>query len=352
MHEIILRIFFSGLMAFVPGQDGKELTVLVINAAHGTKLADGSELSHHTPILLVRASKCEPAPCRADDPNIGTVLFGGPTPERAGDSLAKAVAGGGAWLLKSSDLSLPGATAPLQISATRRSTASGKPDPVPHDATEREDFSWVPRLGAITPGIGEVKPELLGKHPPASLIAARFHLNSGRVITYSVIPVDKKVRPIHFNTAPGAADASFTQALANWVEVEVRIQGDAVELVDDNFETGVKQTRKFVPQNNVVEMAILNFPSFVSKPADAKPPIPKRGQHFEVYYDLVTNPPSPGQRPVPEVGDMKPSDPQVDWNSLHSKEPFSPLLEALNMNPRGKKKSPYDMTLCPGSQVP
>jgi len=352
VHEIILRIFFSGLMAFVPSKDGKELTVLVVSAPHGARLADGNELTHHTPILLVRAGKCEPAPCPARDPKIGKFLFGGPTAERAGASLARAVSGGGAWLLGSSDLSLPGATAELEISATRKSTASGAPDVVPHTPKEREDFSWVPRLSAIAPGIGRIKPELLGDHPPASLIAARLRLRSGRVITYSVIPVDKKVRPIRFNTAPGAPDAPFTQALANWVEAEVRIQGDAVELVDTNFETGAQRTFKFAPQNNLVEMAILNFPPLVHLAPDVSRPVPKRGQHFEVYYDLVTNPPAPGQRPVPEVGDMKPSDPQVDWIPLHSNEPVSPLLDALSMSPRGKRKSPYDITLCPGSQIP
>src|SRR4051794_32411425 len=104
MSEVILRIFFSGLMAFVPSKDGKELTVLLVNTPHQMKLSDGALLPHHRPMLLARAGSCEPAPCPTRDPAIATLLFSGTTPARAADSLARAVAGGGAWTLASSDL--------------------------------------------------------------------------------------------------------------------------------------------------------------------------------------------------------------------------------------------------------
>lgn len=341
-------------MAFVPSKDGKELTVLVVNTSHEMKLGDGTRLPHHTAILLARASTCEPAPCPARDAAIARLLFNGMTGERAADSLQAAVGGGGAWVLSSSDLSLPEARAPLDIrSDARGRTVKGAAQSVPMTPDERTDFSWVPHLTAIAPGIGEIKPELLGKHPPASLVASRFRLSSGSVITYSMIRVDGKVRPIHFNVAPGAPDVPFTQALANWVEVEIHVPGDAVELLETNFQTGAKRTIKLLPQQGVVEMAVLNLPPFVAPVAGAKQPLPKRGQHFEVYYDLMTAPPAVGQRPVPDLPTvMNASDPQVEWGSLHPQEPWSPLLDRLGMNPRGKKKSPYDLSLCPGSRIP
>ena len=52
MHDVVLRIFFSGLMAFVPSKDGKELTVLVVNTSHAMKLAVKRELALHNPALL------------------------------------------------------------------------------------------------------------------------------------------------------------------------------------------------------------------------------------------------------------------------------------------------------------
>lgn len=353
MHDVILRIFFSGLMAFVPSKDGKELTVLVVSGSHSMQLADGTAMPLHMPILLARASHCEePKPCPSDE-KIAKFLFG-KSPDRAADSLRAAVLGGGAWQLSSSDFSLPGATAPLDVRRNARGrTAEGRPLQVPTTSREREDFSWVPDLTAIAPDSGEIKPELLGEHPPAGLIAARFRLRSGSVITYAMIRVDGKVRPIHFNVAPGAAQVPYAQAAANWVEAEIHIPGDAVELVETNFQTGAERTIKLRPVNGVVELAVLNFPPFVAPAPDAKPPLPKRGQHFEVYYDLMTTPPAKGQRPVPDLPkDMEASDPQAEWAPLHPKEPWSNLLESLGMNPRGKKKSPYDLTLCPGAQIP
>ncbi|HEX7677999.1 MAG TPA: hypothetical protein VF713_07745 [Thermoanaerobaculia bacterium] len=355
MHDVILRIFFSGLMAFVPSKDGKELTVLVVSGSHSMQLADGTAMPLHMPILLARASHCEdPDPCPASDPTIAKFLFAGKPAERAADSLRAAVLGGGAWQLSNSDFSLPAATAPLDVRRNARGrTAKGQPLQVPRTAKERADFSWVPDMTSIAPDSGEIKPELLGEHPPAGLIAARFRLRSGSVITYSMIRVDGKVRPIHFNVAPGAAEVPYAQAAANWVQAEIHVPGDAVDLVETNFQTGAERTIKLRPVEGIVELAVLNFPPFVAPAAGSKQPLPKRGQHFEVYYDLMTTPPAKGQRPVPDLPkDMEALDPQSEWSPLHPQEPVSNLLEHLGMNPRGKKKSPYDLTLCPGAQIP
>lgn len=342
-------------MAFVPSKDGKELTVLVVSTSHNMKLADGAVMPLHTPILLARAAHCvDPAPCPASDPQIAKFLFNGASPERAADSLQAAILGGGAWQLTSSDFSLPGATAPLDVRSNARGRmANSLPLAVPNTPKEREDFSWVPDLTAIAPGIGEIKPELLGEHPPAGLIAARFRLRSGSVITYSMIRVDGKVRPIHFNVAPGATDVRFAQAVANWVEAEIHVPGDTVDLVETDFQTGEKRTIKLRPQGGVVELAVLNFPPFAAPAPGSVQPLPTRGQHFEVYYDLMTTPPAIGERPVPDLPkDMKASDPQADWGALHPQERSSELLDHLGLNPRGKKKSPYDLSLCPGTQIP
>ena len=34
VNSFILKLFFTGLMAFVPSQDGKEVTVLLLNVDH------------------------------------------------------------------------------------------------------------------------------------------------------------------------------------------------------------------------------------------------------------------------------------------------------------------------------
>ncbi len=354
MSEVILRIFFCGLMVFVPSKDGKELTVLVVNGSHTMKLSDGTPLPNHLPILLARAGSCEPAPCPARDSAIAQFLFSGKSTEKAADALQAALAGGGAWQLSSSDLSLPAVPAPLEILTNARGrTATGAPNPVPTSAAERADFSWVPHLTDIVPGIGEIRPELLGEHPPGALVAARLRLRSGSVITYSMIRVDGKVRPLHFRASESSPDVPYAQALANWEEAEIHVRGDVVEIVDTNFETGATRTMKLHGQGKVVEMALLNLPPFMAPAAGAKPPLPKPGRHFELYYDLMTTPPENAKRPIPQLPrKMNASDPQVDWASLHPRQAlWSDLLEQLGMSPRGKK-GPYDLALCPGSQFP
>lgn len=350
--DFVLRIFFSGLILFSPSKDGKELTVLLVNTPHATKLADGTLLPHHMPLLVARARSCEPE-CAARDAAIAQFLFAGKGVDAASDALQAAVLGGGAWQLSGSDLSLRGAEAPLNIVTNSRGRkADGSLEAIPTTAAEREDFSWVPKMSDVLGGSVAVRPELLSDHPPAALIAARLRLHSGRVFTYSVIRVDGKVRPIHFRTSETAPDASFAQALAGWAEAEIHIPGDVVEVVDQNLNTGAKRSMKLHPQEGVVEMAILNLPPFKEPSPDAAAPLPKPGQHFEAYYSLLAALPAPAKRVVPHLPrTLAASDPQVDWVALHPRDAlWSDLLEKLGLSPRSR--APYDLVLCPMSQVP
>ena len=56
--EFILRIFFSGLMALIPSEDGTELTVLLLNVEHAHHVSDGTTLAQHKPLLVARAGNC------------------------------------------------------------------------------------------------------------------------------------------------------------------------------------------------------------------------------------------------------------------------------------------------------
>lgn len=347
MHGFVLKIFFSGLIVFLPNSDGKELTVLLVNTPAHYALADGAALAHHRALVVARAGLCEG--CTADDDaSIAQFLFGSQnqTPAQALKSFHQAIAGGGAWELSGSDLTLIGPSGPLAI----RNGARAKKHAVPADAAEREDFSWIASLKNIAPSAGGLKAGLTGKQvPPPGLIAARLTLNSGKVFTYSVIRVGGKVRPIHFRKPSGKGpEAAYAQAMANWVEADIQVPGEVVELKETSF-TDPKQTRsmKLHPQNGVVELAVLNLPPFQAPPRDAEPPVPTAGQHFQVFYDLVRKPPAPAERLVPHVAaEPAASDPEAEWAPLHPKAVmWSDLLEFLNMAPRGK--GPYDLTLCP-----
>jgi len=59
VSSFILKLFFTGLMAFVPSQDGTEVTVLLLNVHHDYQSSDGTALAHHKPLLIARASKAD-----------------------------------------------------------------------------------------------------------------------------------------------------------------------------------------------------------------------------------------------------------------------------------------------------
>ena len=83
--SFILKLFFTGLMAFVPSEDGKEMTVLLLNVNHNYQSSDGSSLPHHKPLLIARAavataSRLDPQRRLTVEPGTS---FGNPASSRA-----------------------------------------------------------------------------------------------------------------------------------------------------------------------------------------------------------------------------------------------------------------------------
>lgn len=350
MNEFILRIFISGLIALQPSADGTEVNVLLVNTPHEYALADGTALAHHNPLVLARAASCEGTCTTEDHAAIAQSMYSNKTSAQAVTALNSALLGGGAWRLASSDLTLVGPEEPLAIRTNVRGhTENGALQLVPTTPTEREDFSWVTDMSDLAPGTEGFKAAVKGTEPPPGcLIAARFKLRNGKLFTYSLVKIDAKARPVHFRKPSGEGpEASYTQAVANWVAAEIHVPGDFVELVEHDFSDSTRhRSMKLYPQDGVVEMAILNLPPFEAPAPDAIAPTPAPGQHFQIYYDLVKTPPARADRLVPYTAIASASEPQVDWAMLHPRQQlWSNLLEQLNLNPRGK--SPYDLTLCP-----
>jgi len=350
MSEFILRIFFSGLIAFVPSSDGTEMTVVLVNTPHEYTLASGEALPHHRPILLARAASCEGTCTTSAQPDIAAFMFANKTATQAQTALNAALAGGGAWELSSSDLKLVGPTEPLTVRTGVRSTENGILSRVPATATEREDFSWVADLSDLAPATGGFKSALSLAEPPSGcVVAARLKLSSGKLFTYSLVKIDAKARPVHFRKPSGSGpEALYAQAVANWVAAEIRVPGDSVEIVEENFnDVTRRRSMKLRPQNGRVEMVLLNLPPFEAPDPNVPAPSPAPGHHFQVFYDLVKKPPAHTERLIPHQAlNPSASDPQVDWSTLHPREAlWSDMLELLGMSPRGK--GAYDLTICP-----
>ncbi len=351
MTGFILKIFFSGLITFLPSADGKEVTVLLVNTPHEYSLADGAALAHHTPLVVARAANCLGTCTTGDYGDIAQFLYSKKPRSEAETALNGARLDGGAWKLSSSDLTLVGPEEPLAIRTNVRGhNEDGTLKLVPTTPAEREDFTWVASLPLISPGIGGFKAAVTSTEPPPGcMVAARLKLRSGNLFTYSLVKIDGKARPVHFRKPSGEGpEAAYTQAVANWVEAEIHVPGEFVELVDTNFNNStVRRSMKLYPQDGVVEMAVLNLPPFEAPAPGAEAPLPAPGQHFQIYYDLVKTPPARADRLVPHTASTpSASEPQFDWAALHPRQAlWSNLLEQLDLSPRGK--APYDMALCP-----
>lgn len=342
-----LRILFGGLIAFLPGSDGAELTVVMIHTPDEYTLADGTNLEHYRPLLVARAASCR-GTCRTDDqPSIAQFFYPDKTPQQACLSLGGALLGGGAWQLSGAELSLEGPEGPLEIrTGARGRDKNGALHRVPHTAAEREDFSWVADITDLAPETDGYKASLTSANP-GNRIAARLKLRSGKVLTYSIIRFGVRALAFDFRTPSGeGTETPYTQALADWVEATIHVSGNSLRIVDQSFaDPTQKRTMELKPENGVVEIALLNLPrNEMSHPpeADSKP---KLGWNFEIYYDLVKIPPARRKRLIPSVFGSPAEEPETDWSTLHPQALRSELLEQLRLGFRGKGL--HEPTLCP-----
>lgn len=350
--SFILRILFSGLIAFIPSEDGHEVTALLLNVDHNYHMSDGTSLTHHMPLLLARAGACS-GDCSKRDEDVAQFLFADQTLSTAQDSLETAVSGGGAWKLSSSDLSLAkgSPTDPdlpsLVLRDNLRATVNGQPEIIPTSSSERQDYSWIARLSDLCNGC-TFDPALIGSNPPAGLVAARLHLRSGDLFTYSIARIGSDVTPVHFKRLDGTgSDSPYTQAVATWVAADIAVSGSSVEIAEESFGGNPGRSMTLSPDTNgKVEMAVLNLPPFVP-PSSSSNDAPQVGKHFEIYYDLTEEPPDAETRLVPIAGAAAGtgSYPQVDWHTIHPQTAvWSDLLNGLRME---IGRSLYDRILCP-----
>ncbi|HEY6141040.1 MAG TPA: hypothetical protein VI670_25060 [Thermoanaerobaculia bacterium] len=308
-------------------------------------------------MLLARAGNCA-GDCPTRDSDIAAFLYSDQPAATALDALDQAVAGGGAWSLANSDLSIrkgcsrDASYSALAVRSDARLVVDNQPEIIPTTAAEREDFSWVAAFRKICPTGCDLNPAVLGPQPPSSLIAARLHLRGGSVFTYSIARNGSNVMPVHFERLDGVGGASpYSQALATWVEADVQISGSTVEISEQTFDGFPGRSMSLAPNaNGVVEMAVLNLPPFAPPPPAGTIPNPGAGKHFQAYYDLMQTPPAKETRAVPQPVGSADNLPVVSWDDLHPRQPlFSELLSRLRLE---VGRGVYDQTICPMVQYP
>jgi hypothetical protein len=358
MTSFILRILFSGLMVFVPNEDGTEVTVLLLNVDHGYHTSDGLQMPHHKPLLLARAGSCT-GQCPTRDSEIAQYIYRDQTASVRLDSIEEALTsagGGGGWVLSNSELSVQkgSSSAPnlpaLVIQKNVRGTSNGVPLAIPTSSAEREDFSWVANLKELCPSCN-VDPAVLATDPN-DLVVARFRLRSGKVFTYTVARITDKVTPVNFKRLDGTGNAaSYSQAVASWVAADINISGTDVQIVEDKFDGGTGRSMKLTPDaNGKVEVAVLNLPPFVP-PSSPDNNAPEVGKHFQLFYDIAQNAPTQPARFVPRAGALPGATiPNVDWTDVHPQTAVaSELLNKLRLD---VGRTVYERVLCPPSQDP
>jgi len=349
MTEFVLRILFSGLMAFIPNENGTEVTVLLLKADH-YHTSDGAAMQPHNAGIFVRGN-CS-GDCVTDDPAIASAMFREQALAASLDSLAYALGNGSAWSLSRADFEVrkSGAGAanlpPVTIRDDVRGTVGGQPQIVPTTAAQRRDLSWIPEAQKLCAGGCSFDPDLLATVPPG-IVAARFKIKSGELYTYSVARIGSDVTPVHFGRLDGTGSTSpYVQAITSWVGLDIPVTGDSVQLVETKYDGSAGRTMTLSPDaSGKVEMAVLNLPPFVP-PASANNDAPQVGKHFEMYYELLQNPPDRATRLVPRAGAPAGTTvPQVSWTSVHpASEVDSVLLNRLRLEPG---RSLYDRTICP-----
>jgi len=341
--EFIVRILFTGMMVFVPSNDGTQLDVVLLNVSHGQQLSDGTGLPHHKPILIARSGDCS-GTCSKRDAAIASYVFGDLSTPAAQDALEAACGGGGALELSGGEISVvKGSSSDPDLPALTFN--SGTPSAViPTTSSERAYTNWLAKLSEICPNCG-FNSDVLDASPPSNLVAARFRLRTGNVFTYSVARIGSNVTPVKFKRLDGqGSTSSYSQAIATWIGADITVSGDSIQLAESKFDNSTGRTMTLTPDNDGrVEIAVLNLPQLVPSTAGSTPGV---GKHFERYYDVAANPPSAAARLVPLPGAASGvTYPEVSWSSVHPQTAlWSDLLNALRLNPG---RSAFEIALCP-----
>lgn len=346
MTTFVLRILFTGLMAFIPNENGTEVTVLLLNADH-YHTSDGTAMQPHKPILYASAGDCSGA-C-TDDTSVAAFTYRDLSSSAQLDSLAYALNNGSAWVISGSDIAVQkssgAANLPsLQIRDDVRGTVDSEPEIVPATSASRGDFSWIPALTELCSGGCTFNSDLFDTVPPG-IVAARFKIDSGDLYTYSLARLGSDVTPVRFKRLDGTGStSSYVQAVTSWTGLDIEVTGSSIDFVETKHNGGTGRTMTLSPdENGKVEVAVVNLPPFVP-PSSSSNNAPQVGKHFEMYYDLLQTPPARETRLVPFAGAPTGTTvPQVTWSSVHPSS-TSQLLSRLRMEPG---RSLYDRVLCP-----
>lgn len=344
--DIILRIYFIGLIAFVPSQNGRETTVIVERARDGHIAADGHHVPPHMPLLLARG-RCE-GDCRTDPRRIAEFLFelpGQPNTRASLRQLDSALEGGGAWILDDVELvfDIPtAADSPRQPLAYEwPPAADGPPEQakaaLPADENEARNFGWIASMRVLAPAAATIHPRVLAGDPSLGLVAARLVIDQGALLTNRLVEIDGVVAPLAFQPVSLHMPVMLPRAFAQWITLDIPLSQAAcrksIGVTARPLGSGQTLTMKVTPEctpGSTVEMAIVNLPSWQAAHRSTITHPSSHGSHFELFYKLAESLPACADRPVLALAEREKT---VEARAVATQGPRSPLLDDLHLLP-------------------
>jgi hypothetical protein len=287
-----LHLQFTGLCAFVPHPGGRRMRVLLVDVSQPQPGHDQHDRPPHEPHLpvLVYDVRDLAAPRPGDERFVRGDTFG-------------------MCRLTGMDLTIQGAR-PNALKLTQATTG-----PCP-TVRNRTSLSWLAHLGRMGQGSGEIGDRCLADSRVSRAVAARIRLTEGTLST-RYLSGNQALRPFLFRFGrPGGEIQQEERAIAEIVELEVRIEAPTVTLVTRSFRPGIDSRGSIVlkpqsPRPNARLVAyVKNLPRLditQSRRVD-QPFAPGQlrpiDHHFAHFNRLLRSPAPAGQEPLPIPMDL------------------------------------------------
>lgn len=165
---------------------------------------------------------------------------------------------------------------------------------VPGSLDEAKDSFWIPEMKRVVPGSEVVRNLYLGNDVSACDVAARLSLGHGKVSTVNLTSYQTIIHSLTFKKMGGLPVLRGTkEALADIAMIEITLDDPKVEIYTREFRGARQKRLSLIPKDGVIDILIGNLTRLVK-------PTSEPAMHFALYQKLSENPQE--NVPVPHMG--------------------------------------------------